>query len=158
MKKRKPVKVPKAPKDLWRKMLAIITEDPDKLQMDVWHGRGTKNEWGSCIVYEVQGSARKCATTHCQAGFVTYLTKGGYDLETEINRRRLVNSSEKMQEELGISEYVDQASDTVEMAALWILEKSGWSKDVRHGHFFRSNSEALEIEARRENAAKRKKT
>jgi len=140
------INIPRAPRDLWRRILTHVTKEPDTLHMSVWHGSWKEGPEPEVIRADT-ARARACSTTHCMAGWVTFLTPGGLKLEENIERRFLIEKPDDvLRDEYGLSEYVIRGcDDTTSMAALLILEKAGWADELDKRMFFRPRPEVLRL-------------
>ena len=156
-------RIPKLPKNFWRKLLSIVTEEPSRLYMTIWHGKWT-SVGGSLVHMNASRLIRckddGCTTTHCMAGWATFLTRGGLRLEVELSR---MGSGDlyRLAERHGVDLYLGDG--TTACAAYLLLHKAGWSKHIMQSDFFSDNETALEkikhlakVEARRERDARRR--
>lgn len=124
--------IPDAPKDLWRKMLAVLTEDESKLNMESWHSFETKSEGLTFFEFADNKKEVKCSTVHCMAGWAIVLTPDGIEFEDKI-RKKLEKDYSFIDD---LSDYARKGDDNeASLAALLILEKAGWSEYVRMKDF-----------------------
>lgn len=149
------MKVPDAPKDLWRTMLAIITKDETKLNMEYWHAFTERDAYGSlCITSAETKKEVACSTVHCMAGWVDVITPGGVEFEDRV-RKKLEKDPDFIDD---CSDYVQKGDNEVSTSALLILEKAGWDKHINMRDFTSSTDEQAlnlvkklaKVEARRE--------
>lgn len=161
-------RVPKLPKNFWRKLLKIINEKPETFRMSIWHGKfrniGTKRE----PIYTVNTIDAEpliecrddgCTTVHCMAGWATFLTKGGLTLETKLREMRRVDDWLRLEESSGVR--LERGDGVTANAAQLIIHQAGWGRHVKRVDFFTSESTARDkieklakLEARREQRAR----
>jgi hypothetical protein len=144
----RPLIVPTAPHDLWRRIYQRVTEHPETFSMETWHGHRIKTFCGGeqteDLVQVLEGvKEKRCASTHCVAGYITFLTPGGLRYEENLNRRQVVYNLREMLMAQGLNDRAIMSSDVTGTAAWMILEKSGWMKDLKPGVFTSSRDAAL---------------
>lgn len=119
---------PKAPADLWRTILRLVTEDPTSLNMQFWHSNG-----------QCEATSAECGTAHCIAGWVVALTPGGIELVHLIEG--LLEEGEPLSDFIQDEAAAEGSAEAA--AALAIIYESGWQPYVTADDFFSSNREAL---------------
>lgn len=160
---KRPLKVPPLPLDFWRRLDKLIEKRPYKLNMGLWHGT---REGSDLQAEEVQNTKREgthCNTTHCMAGFATFLTPGGLRFEAALSKRNLEEdaledaSLQYFEKLLKHSIFDGWSADDTAGAAALIFLKSGWYRYMKRGEFIQDNETArrrikhlANLEARRE--------
>ena len=137
---KKLLKIPQAPPDLFCKIRRRIQRRENALDMRWWHGS-----------YRKDGSYRwlyppedvSCATAHCLAGWVTFLTPGGLELEKEIERRLINSKSLHLTPE--VQRYSEFGHSSTGIAALLICHKAGLKDNIHSSHFTSPHNYARQV-------------
>jgi hypothetical protein len=125
-----------------------VTEKPETFSMETWHGKKIQTFIGGSrsegLVQVLEGvKEKRCASTHCVAGYITFFTPNGLRYEELLNRRRVDHMTVEELKQQGLNERAVMSSDVTGTAAWMILEKSGWMKDLEPGMFVAPRDEAL---------------
>ena len=136
------LQIPRAPRNLWRKMLAQVVKDKASFNMGYWHGYTPDGEY-EFIEQASNKKEVKCSTTHCMAGWVTFLTPDGINFEDKI-RRKMDKDLDFLED---LSDYARGGDENeTALSALLILERSGWSEHINWKHFTTlTDGEALRL-------------
>lgn len=138
--KRRNLKVPMAPQDLFIKIRRRIRRNERALNMKWWHGRYTKD---GRLIYIYPCDKVECATAHCLAGWITWLTPGGLELEKEIQRRW--SESEPLNIEPTLAGWAEFKHSATAVAALLITRKAGWRGHITWTQFTTTDQRAREL-------------
>lgn len=147
-----PVRIPKAPKRLFRTIWSIVSKQPDRFYMGDWHrsnsvGYSMHAESLLNMHAEKVGPRSKemktCSTVHCMAGWITYATRGGLELERFLHDMDSRDMPLNEWWNTSVSDYAKSISLPTGQAALLILEKSGWAPYVKGKDFLMSDKPGL---------------
>lgn len=137
---KKLLRIPQAPPDLFCKIRRRIQRRENALDMRWWHGSYRKD--GS-YRWLYQPEDMSCATAHCLAGWITFLTPGGLALEKEIEKRFAENRSLNLHGD--VHRYADFGHSSAGIAALLICHKAGLKDHIYSGHFTSTHHHAKEV-------------
>lgn len=133
------LKVPQAPPDLFCKIRRRIQCRENALDMRWWHGSYRKD--GS-YRWLYQPEDMSCATVHCLAGWITFLTPGGLELEKEIERR--IHDGKSLHLSSEVQRYANFGHISAGIAALLICHKAGLKDHIHSSHFTSTHHHAKE--------------